>query len=123
MIRILKISLVVLSILLTETSCYYDKFEELHPVINSGCDSASATYSNHIAKIVNTYCVGCHNNTVASGGVLLDNYNNVKAEASSGRLMNALKGNGLPTMPPNTPLDECKVGSIYHWINSGMPNN
>jgi hypothetical protein len=105
------------------SGCYYDKFQELHPMISTGCDSANATYSGSVNKIINTYCIGCHSGASASGGVMLDNYNNVKTQASSGMLMNALKGNGVPSMPPNTHLDDCKTGSILHWIRTGMPNN
>jgi mono/diheme cytochrome c family protein len=103
--------------------CYYDKFQELHPSISTGCDSSNATYSVQVAKIINTYCIGCHSGASASGGIMLDNYNNVKAQATSGLLMNALKGNGVPSMPPNTHLDDCKIGTIQHWIRTGMPNN
>jgi mono/diheme cytochrome c family protein len=103
--------------------CYYDRFQELHPSIGTGCDSANATYSVQVTKIINTYCIACHNGATASGGIMLDNYNNLKTQASSGLLMNALKGNGVPSMPPNTHLDDCKIGTIQHWIRTGMPNN
>lgn len=105
------------------SGCYYDKFQELHPMINMGCDSATATYSSQVNKVINTYCLGCHSGASASGGIRLDGYSYLKEQASSGLLMNALKGNGVPSMPPNTHLDDCKIGSIQHWINSGMPNN
>ena len=104
-------------------SCYYDKFQELHPMINTACDSATATYSVDVSKIVNSYCVSCHGGSGGSGGISLNNYYNVKSTASSGMLMKALTGSGVPSMPPNTHLDDCKVGSIKHWVQNGMPNN
>jgi mono/diheme cytochrome c family protein len=105
------------------SGCYYDKFQELHPMLNTGCDSASATYSVQVAKVLNTYCVGCHSGASASGGIVLSNFDNVKTYATSGALINALKGNGVPSMPPNTHLDDCKIGAIQHWIKAGTPNN
>ena len=103
-------------------SCYYDKFQELHPELNTACDSATATWSGDVNKIVNAYCIGCHG-AAGSGGVSLNRYDNVKAAAAGDKLINALTGNGVPSMPPNTHLDDCKIGSIKHWIKNGMPNN
>ena len=103
-------------------SCYYDKFQELHPILNTACDSATATYSGDVNKIVNAYCIGCHGSS-GSGGVSLNSYDNIKAAAANNKLMNALTGTGVPSMPPNTHLDDCKIGSIKHWIQNGMPND
>jgi len=105
------------------SGCYYDNFQVIHPTISTGCDSGTATYSLQVNKIIGSYCLSCHSGGSASGGIVLDNYNNVKAQASSGLLLKALNGNGVATMPPNSHLDDCKIGSIRHWINTGMPNN
>src|SRR5579872_3821115 len=103
----------ILGIAFLSQGCYYDNFQELHPSLGTGCDSATATYSNQVSKIVSTYCVGCHSGSAPGGGILLDNYDHVKSQASTGQLMNALKGNGVPSMPLNTHLDACKIGSIH----------
>jgi len=121
--KLLKITIVCSSLSIMASGCYYDKFEELHPGLNTGCDSAIAGWNVQVSKIITTYCFACHNGATASGGILLDNYSNVKAQATSGMLMNALNGTGVPSMPPNTHLDDCKIGSIKHWINGGMLNN
>ena len=105
------------------SGCYYDNFQELHPLLNMGCDSSAATYSNQVSKIVSTYCIGCHNGAGAGGSIQLNSYENVRAQASTGMLMNALTGNGVPSMPLNTHLDACSIGSIKQWIQNGMPNN
>ena len=113
----------MVSVLFLMQGCYYDNFQEIHPSISTACDSASATYGNQVSKILNAYCLSCHSGSSAGGGILLDNYDHVKSQASSGLLMNALKGNGVPSMPLNSHIDDCKIGSINHWIQSGMPNN
>ena len=115
--------LLIVGMILILPGCYYDSFQELHPSLGTVCDSASATYANQVSKIISTYCVSCHSGASAGGGILLDNYDHVKSQAASGLLMNALKGNGVPSMPLNTHIDDCKIGSIHHWIQSGMPNN
>ncbi|MGB8358660.1 MAG: c-type cytochrome domain-containing protein, partial [Bacteroidales bacterium] len=61
------------------------------------CDTVNpVTYSGIIWPVVQTYCMGCHSGTTPSGGVRLDNYANVSADAASGMLMNALRGTGVP---------------------------
>ena len=121
--KLISASIVMGFLIFMVTGCYYDNFQGLHPAIGTGCDSANAGYSVQVAKVINTYCIGCHSGGTASGGIVLDNYNSVKSVAASGQLMNALKGNGVPSMPPNTHLDACKTGTVQHWINMGMPNN
>lgn len=121
--RLLIIIMIGIGTTFLMNGCYYDKFQELHPMLNTACDSASATYSTDVSKIISAYCVSCHSGSGGNGGISLNNYDNVRSAASSGALINALTGNGVPSMPPNTHLDDCKVGSIKHWVKAGMPNN
>lgn len=106
------------------SGCYYDKVDELHPSIQSGCDSTNATYSGNISKIINAYCVNCHNSSLASGGVVLDNFDAVYGQAKSGALVGAVTGApGYVKMPQGTSLDDCKIAAIKKWVNAGAPNN
>jgi mono/diheme cytochrome c family protein len=104
--------------------CYYDKVNELHPAIQTGCDSTNASYSGNISKIINAYCVSCHNSSLASGNIVLDNYNDVHTQAVNGFLVGAVTGTGgHEQMPPGIHLDECKIVAIEKWVNAGAPNN
>ena len=118
------ISLVTLAIfLLFFVSCYYDNEEALYPTLNNACDTTNVTYSGTIAPLLNNNCTGCHGGSIPSGGILLTNYASVQTVASSGMLMNALNGNGVPVMPASGSLSVCKIAQFQIWIRNGMPNN
>ncbi len=88
------------------------------------CDTINTvTYSATIWPVVNTYCTGCHSGTTPGGGVRLENYANVSAIVESGILMDALRGNGVPKMPPAGSLSTCRIRQFELWINTGYPNN
>ena len=109
--------------LLFFVSCYYDNEEALYPSINNTCDTSNVTYAGTIVPILNNYCTGCHSGSVASGGIALTSYSSVQALASSGMLIKALTGSGVPIMPPSGSLSPCKTGQFQIWIRNGMPNN
>lgn len=88
------------------------------------CDTVSpVTYSGTIWPVIQTYCTGCHSGTAPSGNVRLDSYTTVSAVAASGTLMDALRGNGVPKMPPAGSLSVCRIRQFELWINNGYPNN
>jgi hypothetical protein len=118
------ISLVaVIVFLLLFVSCYYDNEEALYPVLNSTCDTTNVTYSVTISSVLNNNCTGCHGGSVSSGGINLTNYASVQTIASNGILMNALKGTGVPVMPPSGSISSCSIGQIQIWIRNGILNN
>jgi hypothetical protein len=118
------ISLATLAIfLLFFVSCYYDNEEALYPTLNNACDTTNVTYSGTIALLLNNNCTGCHGGSIPSGGILLTNFTSVQTVASSGLLMNALNGNGVPVMPASGSLSVCKIAQFQIWIRNGMPNN
>lgn len=104
-------------------SCYYDNEEALYPALSTSCDTTNVTYNGTIDPILNSYCTGCHSGSLPSGGITLTDYASVAALASSGALMNALTGNGVPLMPPSGSLSPCKIGQFQIWIRDGAPNN
>ena len=88
------------------------------------CDTLnSVTFSGTIWPLMQTSCTGCHSGTYPSGGVLLTNHTTVATVASSGLLLNSLKGNGVTRMPPGGPLSDCRIRQFEIWINNGYLNN
>ncbi len=120
-----------IAILIMLNGCYYDKEAILYPSQPVGnCDSsASVTYSQAIAPIINQYCSSCHGSNVyasSGGGYSLDGYNNIKNYAGqNGLLIQSLTFTpGVPQMPNNgSQLSECTVLQIQKWVDAGAPNN
>ena len=104
-------------------SCYYDNEEALYPTLSNACDTTNVTYSGTIAPVMSSYCTTCHGGSVPSGGISLTGYSAIQTVASSGLLMNALTGNGVPVMPLSGTLPACKLSQFKIWIRNGMLNN
>jgi len=92
---------------------------------DGNCDTSSVTYSGTITPILQSKCVGCHNNTLQSGLVNLIGYANVKVYAQSGSLLGSIQhANGYFPMPKGgTQLSECEIASVRTWIRNGAINN
>jgi uncharacterized membrane protein len=92
---------------------------------NSTCDTTQFKYSANISPIINTYCTGCHAGTAPSGGIDLSTYNNVKIQATNGRLVGAVtQAAGYSPMPKDAPkLIECQLIQIRKWVAAGALNN
>ena len=67
-------------LLLTFTSCYYDKEETLYQYYNNAaCDTTNVSYSRTIVPIVTNYCSTCHSNNSANlSGYILTDYTDLK---------------------------------------------
>lgn len=89
------------------------------------CDSSDVKYSNQVLSILNNNCVSCHNGSSASGGVHLDSYAGVKAQADNGKLFGVINhSSGFKIMPPSgNKISDCNVRIIKKWIDDGAPNN
>lgn len=107
------------------TSCYYDRFEELHPMIGyqDPCDSTlSDTYTGSVSLILTVNCISCHSGSYKAAGVDLSNYNSTKSLAASGKLMGTIKQlPGYKPMPPNSKIPACQINKLQNWIDNGMP--
>jgi uncharacterized membrane protein len=118
----IKLKTVFLFILISAlfSSCYYDKNEVLYGVNNVDCTTISAKYSTDISTIISTKCAtsGCHNSS-AAGGLVLQNYTQVKN--SVGKINTRV----LVTkdMPPGSPLSSLEMDKLKCWIQSGALNN
>lgn len=90
------------------------------------CDTTNIAYSGFISQTMqNKGCVGCHNETLASGNVQLHDHMHVSASAQSGALLGSIKHeSGYQAMPQNQDkLDDCTIAKIEAWILAGAPNN
>jgi len=108
----------------TLSSCYYDNVEELYPNPPT-CDTTNITYSGTVAPVMAAYCNSCHSTTSASGGIITDNYNDLKSAVDGGRFWGAINHEpGYSSMPQGgEKLNECTLTKIDIWILDGAPNN
>jgi uncharacterized membrane protein len=93
---------------------------------SQSCDSTGTmSFSTQINPLIQTNCVGCHNGTLASGGINLSSYNQIALSAQTIRnntplLLGVIKRQqGFIAMPPTFSLDACAVTKIEKWINQG----
>ena len=91
------------------------------------CDTTKYTYSGAIAPMMQKYCNSCHATASASsgGGIVLDTYSGVLAQAQNGKLLGDLQhATGFNAMPKGgNKLSDCKVTQVSKWIQAGSPNN
>lgn len=98
---------------------------------DEACDTSNVTFSGTVwPDIIQKHCLGCHNGVNASGGVHLENYNDVKTAAmvpagQPGSLLGAIThASGNSPMPKNQPrLNDCKIAQVRKWIDDGTPEN
>jgi hypothetical protein len=93
-----------------------------------GCDETKFKFAADVQPILNTNCVGCHNNSnyQLNGGVNLSNYNGVNA--SVGKIPAAIQWTSANVskhmpQPPANKLPACQANTILNWINAGALNN
>lgn len=89
----------------------------------SNCDTTNVKYTTHIVPIMNTYCKGCHNTGNKQGSINLDNFNDVKTQTSTGKLICTITGgSGCVKMPQGaSTLSACDVRKIIKWNTAGCP--
>ena len=122
-------SLQILSLFLVASSlsgCYYDKEELLYP--GSCTAPAAPLFSVDVLPLLNSRCNSCHSTSSSSssgGGIILDNYTEVKKQADSGKLLGAIQhASGYSAMPKNSgKIPACEIQKIQNWIASGTLNN
>ena len=89
------------------------------------CDTANMKYTANVVPIISNSCYGCHGNGSSSGGISLDSYAKLKAQADNGNLLGAIThASGYTAMPlGGTKLSDCNINKIRSWINHGTLNN
>lgn len=122
--KILSAALITVSIF-TFQSCYYDKEELVYPTNTNTCDTVGMTYSKDIQPIMVSYCNSCHAAPAgAGGGIVLDNYAQLKLYTGGGNLVNRLiTTDASLLMPKGGPkLSDCNIAKVNAWVNAGAPN-
>jgi hypothetical protein len=96
----------------------------------AACDTTgTVSFSSQVFPLLQSNCIGCHNNSSANGGVNLSTYNLVKTNAETLRSGTPLiqgvirRMPGFIAMPQTFALDECSIRKIELWIAQGMQNN
>ena len=92
---------------------------------NAGlCDSTNVTFTAVIKPIIQTNCVGCHNQSLASGGHNFTTHTGLAAVANNGKLVGAIShAPGFKAMPQGGKLNDCQIAQIRKWVNLGALNN
>ena len=105
------------------TGCYYDKEELLYPPTN--CDTSGVTFSGTVLPLLQSNCLGCHNQAGGQGGIILEGHANTVIRVNDGTLMGAINhASGFSPMPKNgQKLAQCDINRIQTWINAGAPDN
>jgi hypothetical protein len=85
----------------------------------STCDTFGVTYTKQASTVINTYCVHCHNNISASGGVNLEGYSNAKNATLNGNVVGTIINGNMPK--GGTPLNACNKRKIQLWAAAGCP--
>ena len=111
--QIIKYSL-LLTIALFISACYYDNKEDLYPFDTESCDLDNVTYSGTVNSILVSSCVSCHQQSNPSGGVRLDNYNEVLKVVDNGSLWGSINHEqGYSAMPlGGGKLSDCSLLQI-----------
>ncbi len=97
------------------------------------CDTAAVSFKNDLQPLIQVRCInqgchcnGCENTTAWPASALWDNFDQLRARALNGKLLENIDGSKSPRMPLNRPqlfLDPCDVDKFRRWIAAGAPNN
>jgi hypothetical protein len=89
------------------------------------CDTVNMKYTANVLPIIQSNCYGCHAGGAAAGGVSLDGYTALKAQADNGRLIGTIThASGFSAMPKGgAKLSDCDINKIQNWIARGALNN
>lgn len=120
-----KILPILSAILILSQGCYYDNEEELYlfqdQLDQTSCDALNVSFSNDIFPIIQGNCATSTCHVTGGNGILLENYNNVKAFVDDSTLMDVVVTS--QTMPPSQALSSCQMQQVESWINEGALNN
>lgn len=116
--------LFLLSLPFILSSCTYNKIE-VTPI--PPCDGTLASYSNHIAPLVEAKCAtglgagtGCHDAWILTYGGLMTAVNN------GSLLKTCIIDESMPKIPNNfgiPPLTEAEKNLLICWVEQGAPEN
>jgi len=87
--------------------------------------AATVSFSMDVWPILEKYALAAHG---GKGGVFLESYDDILKYVTPGdpensMLYKALIGDGMKRMPPDAPLPDEMIQTIYDWIKQGALNN
>ena len=117
------IKYLLIILVLVVQGCYYDAENDLYPFSNTNCDSVKGTYSTEVLPLMETKCKSCHTGASAGGGILIENYDQTKANAA--KILTSINhSTGVSAMPKGEPIMPiCEIKKIQKWVDNGTPNN
>ena len=120
-----KLPLVACICMMLFASCYYDKEEQLYPDKLTSCDTAGTiSYVTRVQPILSNQCYSCHNSSMASGGIVMGDYQKDRTLGDNGKLYGSIShAAGYSPMPQGAAkLSSCNLALIKKWIDTGSPN-
>ena len=89
------------------------------------CDPNESSFAAAILPINQQYCVGCHNDNLASGNINLKDYDHILPYVLDGSYLGSIEhAAGYSVMPPSGgKLSDCVITQIKKWIDEGAQNN
>jgi mono/diheme cytochrome c family protein len=121
--------LMMLTLSLMATSCYYDELPYEAP---AGELPETVSYQSDIQPLWDQSCISCHKpgqtapDLTAANSYLALTKNNkyvVAGNAASSILHKSLIGEGAPLMPTSGKWSDAKIALVDKWINDGALNN
>ncbi len=121
--KTIRFIIVILTLNMGLTSCYYDYAEDLYPT--TPCVTTDMSYAKDIVPIIKDNCLVCHSTAANQGGVDIESYAQVKIYAESQSLLGSIKhSGGYKAMPQGAPkLSNCNIAKVEAWISQGIKNN
>ena len=102
-----------------------DVIESTDMPAESSAAADTVSFSQDVWPIIEQYALAAHG---GKGGVFLESYNDimdyvVPGDPENSMLYKSLIGDGMQRMPPDAPLPDEMIRTIYDWIAQGALNN
>ncbi len=116
-------SLLFIAICFLVIGCESENIEEYFA--DAECPTDNVSFQAVVRPILDSHCMACHNSLAQLGGVVLESYEDVLVYVENERLLGSIKHlPGFSPMPQiGAMLDDCSIGKIEAWIQSGAPDN
>lgn len=89
------------------------------------CDTVAVSLSADIMPFLTPKCVGCHGNSLQSGGYNLASHAGIMVAVNSGRLLGSVRHEaGFIAMPIGSDkLETCQIAKLESWVAQGALDN
>ena len=111
--------IITISILLILSSCSegYIPIQE-----TTTTPTGTVSYQSQISPVVTSTCIGCHSTSNPQGGLLLENYTQVRNATENGNLIQRINDAGNP-MPPSGLMPTSTRSLFDQWVTDGYLEN